>query len=729
MGLAERNIVEETLQRALGKNGGAIGVKDSTPISELYGSLTFNKKVMAKHLSKHVYEKLIDTIENNEKLDVEIADEVAHAMKEWAIALGATHFCHWFQPHRGVTAEKHDSFLKFDGHGTAILRFSGRELIQSEPDASSFPSGGMRSTFEARGYTAWDPTSPAFILKSGKAVTMVIPSVYISWTGEVLDMKTPLLRSLAAIEDRAFRVLKHFGNRTAKFVRVTVGPEQEYFLITKDFYNKRPDLIYTGRTLVGFASAKHQQMEDHYFGSIKPKVLEFMNDVEAALIERGIPAKTRHNEVAPNQFEIAPLYEEANLAIDHNLQAMEIMRKVADDHGLSLLLHEKPFAGINGSGKHMNWSMQDSDGNNLLEPGVAPKKNIQFLLFLASILAGVDKHGGLLRTAVADAGNDHRLGANEAPPAIMSVYLGEYLDRLLNELEKGGKDPDTVKEAIDHGLRRLPVIRQDNSDRNRTSPIAFTGNKFEFRAVGASQNVSEPATAMNLVVAYGLDVVLEKLEKKSKGGAADPTVTAIEVIREIVKETKRVRFEGNGYSADWQKDAAKRGLPNAKNTPEALEMLTDKSVVSLYEKYKVLNKHELHAKYEIKLEAYAKTKEIELKLLKELALTMVEPALARHIERYAAASGALDGAGKNAVKTRLKECGDLLAELQAGVKLVDQVIEKAGETSDVAAKATLLAEKGSDALATLRGACDRTEEIVEHALWPLPKYREMLFLL
>ncbi|HVE12555.1 MAG TPA: glutamine synthetase III [Elusimicrobiota bacterium] len=726
MGIAERHIVEETLHRALGHAGNGAGVSANGPISDVYGSLTFSKKVMSKHLSKSVYEKLVNTIENNEKIDVEIADEVAHAMKEWAISMGATHFCHWFQPHRGVTAEKHDSFLNFDANGQPILRFSGRQLIQSEPDASSFPSGGMRSTFEARGYTAWDPTSPAYILKTGKAVTLVIPSVYISWTGEVLDMKTPLLRSLSAIEDRAFRVLKHFGNRTAKFVRATIGAEQEYFLVAKDFYNKRPDLIYTGRTLFGASAAKHQQMEDHYFGSIQPKVLEFMNDVEAALIARGIPAKTRHNEVAPNQFEIAPLFEEANLAIDHNLQAMEVMRRVADEHGLAILLHEKPFAGINGSGKHMNWSMQDSDGNNLLEPGSAPKKNIQFLTFLAGILAGVDKYGGLLRTAVADAGNDHRLGANEAPPAIMSVYLGEYLDRLLNELEQKGGKEDTAREAIDHGLKRLPVIRQDNSDRNRTSPIAFTGNKFEFRAVGASQNVSEPATAMNLVVAYGLDVVLEKLEKAA---GSDPTEKALKVIRDIVKETKRVRFEGNGYSEEWQKEAAKRGLPNAKNTPAALELLTDKSVVALYEKYKVLSKHELHAKYEIKLEAYAKIKEIELKLLKELALTYVEPALARHAERYSAAAAAVEGSGKSALKARLKEYGDLVADLDSAIGQVDQVLAKAAETSDVAAKAKLLADKGAAALSGLREACDRTEELVEHGLWPLPKYREMLFLL
>ncbi|MBI4346202.1 MAG: glutamine synthetase III [Elusimicrobia bacterium] len=702
---------------------------DRRPIADTFGALTFNKKAMAKYLSKSVYEKLLNTIENNEKLDVEIADEVAHAMKEWALAMGATHFCHWFQPQRGVTAEKHDAFLTFDRTGTPIQRFSGRQLIQGEPDASSFPSGGMRSTFEARGYTAWDPTSPAFVLRTGKSVTLVIPTAYLSWTGEVLDMKTPLLRSLHAIEDRAYRVLKLFGNRTAKYVRVTVGPEQEYFLVSKEFFNRRPDLVYAGRTLFGASAAKHQQMEDHYFGSIKPKVLDFMADVDKALFERGIPAKTRHNEVAPNQFEIAPIYEEANLAIDHNLQAMEIMRKIADEHGFAILLHEKPFQGINGSGKHLNWSMGDSDGNNLLEPGLAPKKNVQFLVFLSAILAGVDKYGALLRAAVADAGNDHRLGANEAPPAIMSVYLGTFLDKLLTEIEKGAGETEATRAALETGLKRLPALALDNSDRNRTSPIAFTGNKFEFRAVGASQNCSEPATAMNLIVAYGLDVVLSKLEKS---GAEDITPKALGVVKEIVKQTKRVRFEGNGYSEEWQKEAAKRGLPNAKTTPEALEILTDKDVIALYEKYGVLRKEEVHAKYDIKLEAYAKTKEIELKLLKELALQFVLPTLARQVSSYGDAAGKLDAAGKsagNALKSKVVELGKLAAEIDEGIAAVDAALEAADAEKSLSKKAKLLCTKGVSALNDLRCACDRTEGVVENCLWQLPKYREMLFLL
>lgn len=692
-----------------------------------YGVLTFNKKVMARHLSKAVYEKLLDTIENNERLDPEIANEVAHGMKEWAIDMGATHFCHWFQPMRGETAEKHDSFLSFDGRGEPILRFSGRQLIQGEPDASSFPSGGMRSTFEARGYTAWDPTSPAFILYSGKAATLVIPCVFISWTGEVLDRKTPFLRALHAVEERAYRLLKLFGNRSAKHVRMTIGPEQEYFLVPKALYEKRPDLMLAGRTLFGAAPARHQQMEDHYFGSIKPKVMEFMADVDAALYKRGIPAKTRHNEVAPNQFEIAPLYEEANLAVDHNLQAMEVMRAVADAHGFAILFHEKPFAGINGSGKHLNWSLMDSDGNNLLEPGGAPKKNIQFLTFLAAILAGAEKFGGLLRTAVADAGNDHRLGANEAPPAILSVYLGDYLTGLLDEFEKGSKDAGKMREALDHGIKRLPQIALDNSDRNRTSPFAFTGNKFEFRAVGGSQNCSEPATAIALMVAYGIDVVLSKIEKQGENG--DIETRALAVIKEIARETKRIRFEGNNYSEEWHKEAARRKLPNLKDTPEALETLSDKEIVSLYERYGVLKATELHARQEIRLEAYIKTKEIELRLLKEMTATGILPAVVRHTAELGRAAEALAAAkaSDKGLRERLKACGAILDELHGAAREVDEVLEKAEGRAQTLARAKLLASEGVAALERLRSACDRAESEVDGALWPFPKYRDLLF--
>ncbi|MBI3299291.1 MAG: glutamine synthetase III [Elusimicrobia bacterium] len=702
--------------------------KDSAKTAmDRFGSLTFNKAAMARFLSKAVYEKLLSVIERGETLDPEITDEVAHGMKEWALGQGATHFTHWFQPMRGETAEKHDTFLSLDAEGNPIVRFSGRQLIQGEPDASSFPSGGMRSTFEARGYTAWDPTSPAFLLKNGNAATLVVPSVFLSWTGEALDMKMPLLRSLRAVEDRALKLIKLFGNRTARHVRMSVGPEQEYFLVTKEYANTRPDLLCAGRTLFGAASAKHQQMEDHYFGSIKPKVMSFMSDLDSALFERGIPSKTRHNEVAPNQFELAPLYEEANLAIDHNVQAMEIMRRVADEHGLTILFHEKPFLGINGSGKHLNWSLMDSDGNNVFEPGAAPKKNILFLTFTAALMAGVDKFGALLRASVADAGNDHRLGANEAPPAIMSVYLGEHLSGLIDRIVKGGKDDTEVRNAIDHGLRRLPTVARDASDRNRTSPIAFTGNKFEFRAVGASQNTSEAAAAWGVIMAYGIDRILEKLEK-AKG--ADITDKALTVVREVFKETARVRFEGNGYSVEWHKEAAKRGLPNAKNTPAALEILSDKAVVELYETYKVLNKAELAAKKEIRLETYAKTKEIELKLLKDMAQTGVIPALTRQIAEFGTAREALASAkaGTKALEGRLQALGDVLSGLYAGVDAVDAVLEKV-HSLDAHHKAEVLAERGVAALDGLRAACDEAEVVVDNRQWPYPKYREMLFLL
>lgn len=689
---------------------------------------------MAKHLSRSVSEKLLRSIEYHEKLDPEIADEVAHAMKEWAISLGATHFCHWFQPQRWSTAEKHDSFLSFDPEGNPIERFSGKQLIQSEPDASSFPSGGMRSTFEARGYTAWDPTSPAFLVKTRQGATLAIPSVYLAFTGEVLDLKTPLLRSLQALEENALRLLKRLGNTTAKYVRVTVGPEQEYFLISKEYYGRRPDLIYAGRTLLGGVCAKDQQMEDHYFGSIPSKVLDFMEELEATLYERGIPAKTRHNEVAPNQFEIAPLYEEANLSVDHNLQAMEIMRQVAHRQGLTILFHEKPFAGINGNGKHLNWSLMDSDGHNLLEPGADPKSSVQFLLFLSAILLGVHKNGSLLRAAIADAGNDHRLGANEAPPAVMSVYLGEFLNQLLEEIEKSGRKPRTCLPAIDHGLKNLPAITQDNSDRNRTSPLAFTGNKFEFRSVGGSQNCSEPATALNLIVAHGLEEVLKILERQPiKDG--NPLEAALSTVQEVVRETARVRFEGNNYSPQWHRQARQRGLPIAKDTPAALKTLLEPGVIELFEKYRVLNRQELHAKYEIKLEAYVKTKEIELKLLKEIAQTYVLPALVRQINQFGEAAQHLSPgksgssrtrSGGKVLRERLSEAECILQKLYDGNDRIGEILVQSEKTDPPQKRAELLAEQGTKALEFLRQACDSAEEIIEHSLWPLPKYREML---
>lgn len=703
---------------------------ETRKLSEYFGILTFNRKVMADKLNKSTFSELVKIVEHGEKLDPQIADEVANAMKEWALSHGATHFTHWFQPQRGVTAEKHDSFLSFVGDGEVIESFLGKQLIQSEPDASSFPSGGMRSTFEARGYTAWDPTSPAFILKAKKTATLVIPSVYLSYRGEVLDLKTPLLRSLNAIEKNAFRILKLFGNRTAKYVRTTAGPEQEYFLIDKKFYDRRPDIIFTSRTLLGASPAKGQQMEDHYFGSIKPRVLNFMEDVDIALFERGIPAKTRHNEVAPNQFEIAPIFEEANLAIDHNLQTMEIMRKIADEHGLVVLFHEKPFSGINGSGKHLNWSLQDSDGNNLLEPGISGKRNIQFLVFLSAILLGVNKYGGLLRMAVADAGNDHRLGANEAPPATMSVFLGDYLEKLLSDIEKGELNSEKLQKSIDIKVKRLPAITLDNSDRNRTSPMAFTGNKFEFRAVGASQNCAEAATMMNLLVSYGLDEMIKKVEKHRKSGN-DIREVALEAIKEAVAETKKIRFEGNNYSFDWEKEAKERGLPAAKNTPEALKLMTEEETVKLFEKYEILTSAELHSKQEIKLDAYIKIKIMEINVLKDIVCTRVIPVITRQLTDYANACIALKNSGFNdkVLLELISKFEAMLAGLAEELKNSEKLLENVEKEKDLMKKAEFLADKGVESLENIRKYCDQAESLVEDRLWEIAKYSEMLFLI
>ena len=607
--------------------------------------------------------------------------------------------------------------------------FSGKQLIQSEPDASSFPSGGMRSTFEARGYTAWDPTSPAFILKSKKTATLVIPSIYLSYTGEVLDVKTPLLRSLHVVEQKAYDMLKLFGNRTAKHVRTTAGPEQEYFLIDKEYYKKRHDIIFTGRTLVGASPAKGQQMEDHYFGSIRPKVLDFMEDVDVALFERGIPAKPRHNEVAPNQYELAPIFEDANLAIDHNLQTMEIMKQIADAHGFVILFHEKPFAGINGSGKHLNWSLADSEGNNLFDPGNSPKKTIQFLVFLSAVLAGVNKFGGILRMAVADAGNDHRLGANEAPPAIMSVFLGDYLTVLLDDISKGEFKSVNEQKFADLKLKKIPSIVLDNTDRNRTSPMAFTGNKFEFRAVGSSQNCAEALTTLNLLLSYGLDIMTEKIAKYNKG-EKDIKDAALKAIKEVAKETERIRFEGNNYAQDWHKEALKRGLPEAKTTPEALKYMTAEDTVKLFEKYEILTKTELHSKYEIKLDAYVKTKVMEFNVLKDMVLTRIIPSLVKQLNTYSNGKEALKNAGKTGkfLQEIISEMDTTLEGLNEGLKKLEKTAATIDAENDLVKKADILSVEGNKLLNELRIFCDKAESLVEDDIWEIPKYSEMLFL-
>jgi glutamine synthetase len=698
-------------------------------IIESYGELTFNKKVMSQKLSKEVYAKLISTIESGEPLDQSIAGDVARAMKEWAIEHGATHFTHWFQPQRGGTAEKHDAFISYNKEGEIIEHFSAQQLIQSEPDASSFPSGGMRSTFEARGYTAWDPTSPAFLLEAGDTRTLVIPSVFLSWTGAVLDIKTPLLRSLKALNESILSLQNVLGNKKVKRIKVFGGPEQEYFLFAKDLVATRSDLEVCGRTLFGAAPAKGQQMEDHYFGSIKDKVIQFMENLDSELYRRGIPAKTRHNEVSPNQFEIAPLYEEVNLSIDHNLQLMDIMHKVADSHDMVAILHEKPLAGVNGSGKHFNFSIGDNTGANYFDPSGSPQKNIIFLLSLGAVLLGVDKFGGLLRASVADAGNDHRLGANEAPPAIISVYLGEYLDTLLNEIESLGKITDKKMSDIYLGVQDLPKVAKDTSDRNRTSPLAFTGNKFEFRAVGSSHNCAEAATVINMMMAYGYGQLAEKIAaKKGKGDAKEK---AISVLEAVFKATKHVRFEGNNYGVSWHKEAAKRGLPNTKNTPEALELFLSETAAKLYSDFNVLNKHELHSKIEIKLEAYSKVKDIEFKTAVDIARTSVLPAIAKQINLLAEAQAGVKAAGTKptGIAADIKKLDKLYSGVHSGISGLEKAMTTCEAKKDALSMAKAYATIGAKALDALRKTVDISETLVSDDLWPMAKYQELLLIL
>jgi len=698
---------------------------DMKSINDFYGELVFTKKVMEQKLSKNVYEKLVAAVDNLEPLDQSIAGEVAHAMKEWALENGTTHFTHWFQPQRGGTAQKHDSFIDYDDKGEIIERFSASQLVQSEPDASSFPSGGIRSTFEARGYTAWDPTSPAFLLEAGNTKTLVIPSVFLSWTGEVLDLKTPLLRSISALNEKVIELQKLLGNKNAKQLKVFAGIEQEYFLLSKEVAKSRPDITVTGRTLFGNKPAKGQQMEDHYFGNIQRNVLKFMEEVDHELYRRGIPVKTRHNEVAPNQFELAPLYQEANLAIDNNLQIMETLKKVAEKHNLIAVLHEKPFDGVNGSGKHFNWSIGDNTGANYFEPSKSPLKNITFLLAISAVLLGVKKFGGILRAATADAGNDHRLGANEAPPAIMSVYLGEFINDVLNSIEKTGTINEKEINEITLGVQNLPKVNKDYADRNRTSPVAFTGNKFEFRAMGASSNPAEAGTALNLLAVYGFDEIIKRIT--SKGG--EVRQAALEVIKDIVKETKGVCFEKNGYSDEWHKEAAKRGLPNAKNTPEAMKLLTDPEVIKVFEDYKILSKRELESKIEIKLENYVKVKEIEFKYAIKMLNTLLLPAILKQIEALSIANEEVEKLGLKSSSFR-KET-ETLIKLYDGIrndssKLEEFLKENEEHAGQLQKTAEKFANEGSDILRAVREKADTAEDLVADEYWPLASYQKLL---
>ncbi len=711
-------------------------------VSEFFGMHTFSLDRMKEKLPKEVYLKLHQTIETGKKLDSDISDTVAKAMKEWAGEKGVTHFCHWFQPQTGSTAEKHDAFLTFDKDKKPIEKFSGSQLIQSEPDASSFPSGGMRTTFEARGYTAWDPSSPVFIMDTASSKTLCIPSVFISYHGDALDEKTALIRSVETLSQKTLELLHTIGEKNVKRIVPTLGAEQEYFLIDRSFYNLRPDLVMTGRTLVGGQPPKGQQLEDHYFGSIPARVQAFMSEMEYELYKLGVPVKTRHNEVAPSQFETAPIFEEVNISTDHNQLTMEILRKVALRHHLAVLLHEKPFAGVNGSGKHCNWSMMITasgaglDGDNLLDPGKTPHQNLRFLLVLAGVLKGVMKHSGLLRAGIASSGNDHRLGANEAPPAIISVFLGDLLHKILNDLETGvGFDKNPEAAVLSLGVSKLPEVMRDNTDRNRTSPFAFTGNKFEFRAVGSSFSTSFPVTLVNAVVADGIGYVTEILKKKlgATKGASKPTElldkAVLETLKEVISETKAIRFEGNNYSEDWVKEAEKRGLPNLKKTPEALAELVSPSSKEVLTRLGVYTEAELTSRFHVRVERYVKNLMIEVDTLKNLVDTVVMPSSFAYHGLLAQAVASSLAAGVAAPQLEaLGKIGSLLNSLQAKRSQLETATHKAESGSTEEEKAKTYSREVSQAMLEVRALCDELEAIVADEYWPLPKYREMLFL-
>jgi glutamine synthetase len=694
--------------------------------TDAFGSLTFNDDVQKARLPKPVYQALRRTITAGQPLDSTAADIVASALKDWALEHGATHYTHWFQPLTGITAEKHDSFLTPTDRGKAVAEFSGKELIKGEPDASSFPSGGMRSTFEARGYTAWDPTSPPWLLINPNGATLVIPTAFVSWTGEALDKKTPLLRSQEALSVQALRILKLFGSQ-ARRVITTCGPEQEYFLIDRHFYFNRPDLINAGRTLFGARPPKGQEMEDQYFGAIPERVLAFMMEVETELYKCGVPVKTRHNEVAPSQYEIAPVFENANVATDHQMMIMETLKRIAPKYGLACLLHEKPFAGVNGSGKHLNWSMSDDLGNNLLNPGDTPHDNLQFLIFCAAVLRAVDRWQGLLRMSIASAGNDHRLGANEAPPAILSVFLGTVLTGLFEQIEAGAVQVAHHEGELDTGVSFLPKLPRDAGDRNRTSPFAFTGNKFEFRAVSSGQSIAFPNIALNVAVADALESVATALEGAvANGKTVDEAAGTL--LPCLIREHKRIIFNGNNYSEEWQQDAAQRGLLNLRNTVDALPELLQPEVVRIFEKHKVLTSRELKARCEINYEAYNKTINIEAQLMVLIANRYILPAAINYQGQVAQSVVAVKAAGSNGNQPRklLDRLGVLIDDLKSKADAIAHDLEHNGGSAEEHARH--MRDRIVPAMASLREAGDALEMLVPHGEWPLPTYREMLFI-
>jgi len=704
-------------------------MKNGRPISTYFGENLFHLGTMKGTLPEPVYEKLINVMHKGEKLDIETANTIAIALKEWAIQRGCTHYTHWFQPMTGFTAEKHDSFIDHAGDGKVMESFSGRQLIQGEPDASSFPSGGLRTTFEARGYSIWDPTSPAFILEYPHGNTLCIPSIFVSYTGETLDKKAPLLRSIQALNRAALDILRRFNSPAAR-VFSTLGVEQEYFLIDRSHYKNRPDLIQTGRTLFGNPPAKHQQLEDQYFGNIPERAFAFMTEVEEEAYKLGIPLKTRHNEVAPNQFEVAPIFEDVNVAVDHNQIMMDLMDRVAKRHDLAVLFHEKPFAHVNGSGKHCNWSLSTDAGENLLNPGNTPQSNLQFLIFLVSTIKAVHDYARELRAAIASAGNDHRLGANEAPPAIISVFLGETLNRVLGDLASG-RVTETIDRAwISAGIDKITEIPRDNTDRNRTSPFAFTGNKFEFRAIGASQTPSTAITALNTAVAAKLVEAREHIERLEREGKDFNTAT-VEVLRTMVSRSRKVFFEGDNYSKEWEKEARRRGLPNIKTTPEAVQALLSPSAVDLYTRFKVYSERELESRYHIDMENYVKQTEIEAAVTKDMAMTTYLPASVKYLKDLTAAIGGLTdvlGRRHRSIKSFTDLAGkisSLSASLQSELVSLDRSVASAKSERDLhkKGKAFLIVR---ERLQKVRSIVDSLEESVADEYWPVPKYRMML---
>lgn len=692
-------------------------------INEIFGTSVFNDAVMKERLPKATYKALRKTIEEGTSLKPDVADVVASAMKDWAVEKGATHFTHWFQPMTGITAEKHDAFINPTADGKVILEFSGKELIKGEPDASSFPSGGLRATFEARGYTAWDCTSPAFI-KDG---SLCIPTAFCSYNGEALDKKTPLLRSMEVLNKQAMRVLRALGNTTSKKVITTVGPEQEYFLIDKKMYDARKDIILTGRTLFGAKPSKGQELEDHYFGVIKPRISAYMKDLDEELWKLGISAKTKHNEVAPGQHELAPIFSTTNIATDNNQLTMEVMKKVADKHGLYCLLHEKPFAGVNGSGKHNNWSMSTDDGMNLLEPGTSPHENKQFLLFLCAVIKAVDEYPDLLRVSAANAGNDHRLGANEAPPAIISIFLGDQLEDVLEQIEKGPATSSKSSSELTIGVNTLPNLPKDATDRNRTSPFAFTGNKFEFRMVPSSASIGCCNYVLNTIVAETLDEVAGRLEKASN---VDAEIQAI--LTEIAKDHKRVIFNGNGYSDEWVEEAARRGLPNIKSTVEASKAMISEKNLAVLEKYGVLSRKEAEARYEIVLENYNKIINIEALTTLEIARRQILPASMKYASSLAESINAIKATGVQAsvlVQSQLlTKVSDLIVKLNENIGILEAVVEKADNfDGDIYDLGMMYRYEVFEEMEKLRQYADKLEVVVDKEFWPLPTYEDMLF--